>query len=108
VREALAAAERAGRSVAKAFRAKRWPNGNVADACGYAYVRTHKSHSNVTAALLKLGIAHTLEFGGYELHGMDFKIRDQSIQIEEAGASEAARVLTESLGQEFYMWSRLD
>ena len=108
VREALAAAERAGRAAAKAFRAEHWPTGNVADSCGYAYVRTHKSHSNVTSALLKLGIAHTLEFGGYELHGLDFKIRDQSIQIEEAGASEAARVLTERLGQDFYMWSRLD
>jgi len=81
----------------------------VDDACGYAYVRTYESHSKVTTALLKIGAADPLvESGGYELHGLNLKIREQSIQIEEAGAREAARVLTKRLGQQFYMWSRLD
>jgi hypothetical protein len=109
VRAALSEAEKVGRKAAEAFRVKNWPNGNVGDACGYAYVRTYESHSKVTAALLKIGAADPLvESGGYELHGLNFKIREQSIQIEEAGAREAARILTERLGQQFYLWSRLD
>jgi hypothetical protein len=109
VSAALSEAESAGRKAAKTFRAKHWPKGNVGDACGYAYVRTYESHSKVTAALLKIGAADPLvESGGYELHGLNFKINEQSIQIEEAGAREAARILTERLGQHFYMWSRLD
>jgi hypothetical protein len=109
VRDALAVAEKAGRTAAEAYRSLHWPKGNVVDTCGYAYVRTYDSHSKVTAALLKIEAAHPLiESGGYELHGLHFKIRDQSMQIEEAAAHEAARVLTEKLGQKFYMWSRMD
>jgi len=109
VREALASAEQAGRAAAQAYRLAHWPNRKVVDTCGYAYVRTYDAHSKITAALLKLGVADPLaESGGYELHGLNFDIQDQSMQIEEAAAGEAARLLTEKLGQEFFMWSRMD
>ena len=58
---------------------------------------------------MKIGCADPLvESGGYELHGLKFGIEDQSMQIEEAAAREAARLLTEGLGQKFFMWSRMD
>jgi hypothetical protein len=48
------------------------------------------------------------ESGGYEVHGIDFGIREQSVSLEEAAARAAAESLTAELGQPFYMWSRLD
>lgn len=75
----------------------------------YAYVRTYDSHSKVTAALLNLKVADPLvESGGYELHGLNFGIQYQGMQIEEIAANAAAHCLTERLGQKFYMWSRMD
>jgi hypothetical protein len=109
VRSAISEAENAAREAAEAYRVKCWPNCDVRDTCGYAYVRTYESHSKVTAALLKVGAADPLvDSGGYELHGLHFNIREQSLQMEEAAAREAARILTERLGQRFYMWSRMD
>jgi hypothetical protein len=109
VRQALTSAEQAGKEAAQAYRLANWPNGHVVDTCGYAFVRTYDSHSKVTAALLNLKVADPLvESGGYELHGLNFGIQYQSMQLEEIAANAAAHCLTERLGQKFYMWSRMD
>lgn len=110
VKRAIAAATEAGNAAAQAFfdRATKDGRGFVADASGYAFVKTYDSNTPVTKALLKLGIVRPKYGLGYYHLKLSFSIRDQSVTLQEEAASAAAKVLTEELGQEFFMSSSID
>jgi len=111
VMRAVQMAEDAGRAAAKEFsdRAERDASGrHIADAAGYAEVRTYDSGTAITKALLKLGIIRPKGHAGYYSLNLRFDIRDQSITLHEAAARAAAEVLEKELGQEFFMRGFMD
>lgn len=74
--------------------------------CGFAWVVTYVTDTEITQALLDLGIAHSFGDGSYRIHVETFPC--QNIDVAEAGADAAAKFLTKELGQKFYSASRLD
>lgn len=73
---------------------------------GFANIVTYDI-SEITQAMVELGIAHSSAVSGYNIYGLK-KCTVQSIDVHEAGAEAAAQFLTQQLGQKFYMNSRLD
>lgn len=73
---------------------------------GFANVVTYDI-SEITQAMVELGIAHPSAVGGYNIYDLK-RCAVQSIDVHEAGAEAAAQFLTQQLGQKFYMNSRLD
>lgn len=111
VRHAVAEARRAAARAASDLRSKarRGKDGLMVDAFGYAWVTTYESSTEVTQTLLKLGLAHSIGGLGYRvsavLHGID---TEGMISVQQAAAGAAADTLTQRLGQDFIVGSRLD
>lgn len=74
--------------------------------CGFANIVTYETNSEITQALIDLEIAHSFAKGEYIIYLDGYPI--QSLPIKEFGAIEAAKFVTEKLGQEFHLHSRLD
>lgn len=73
---------------------------------GFANVSTYEI-SEITQAFLNLGIAHTYSDSRYILD-LKRQLHVQNIDTHEVGAIEAAKYLTQKLGQNFHMTSNLD
>ena len=73
---------------------------------GISNVVTFDGHSEITQALLQLEHAHATD-GSYIMYGI-VKSLVQSIDVNEAGATAAAKYLTDTLGQPFYERTRWD
>lgn len=103
--EATKIAKAAGQEALKT--AARTKDGHVADVCGRADVITYETGTEVTAALVELGIARANE-DGYILSGLRLPLLDQALCIAEASAVAAADYLTRKLDQRFYDRPRWD
>ena len=73
---------------------------------GFSNVVTYEQ-TEITQALLNLGIAKSYADGRYVLYGLP-EIQVQSLDVHEAGVKAAAKYMSESLNQLFTFSSRLD
>lgn len=80
--------------------------GNDIGSAGYSYVTTTAT-TEITQALLELGIAESFANEEYILFGLP-QCKVQSVDVHEAGAKAAAQYLTDKLGQKFSIKSILD
>ncbi|HEU5373803.1 MAG TPA: hypothetical protein VFV38_00030 [Ktedonobacteraceae bacterium] len=86
-------------------------HGIVLDVCGFAYVVTEESHTEITQALVELGLAHAMvkdTIQHYKIRALGELPCTQGLSIEEAAAEAAAAVLTETLHQQFFVYSVWD
>lgn len=75
--------------------------------CGWAWIITYVSNSEITQALVDLG--KTSSFGkGYYKINLEREFAAQSLYIDEAGKRKAAEYLAKELGQNFTIHSDLD
>ena len=77
--------------------------------CGFGRIMTYQSNTEVTQALLKLGIAHSIpEEEGYMIFDVGNCHHSQNVDINFAGAAAAAAFLSKEFGQKFHAVSKLD
>ena len=112
VKQAIQRAEAAAKAAGDEFlnSARFDSTGFVCDACGTAFIRTNESHTAVTRALKKLGIVGNKD-GYYYSVNLHFDLGypfGQSINLEQKAAEAAAKILTQELGQEFYVRTLMD
>jgi hypothetical protein len=82
-------------------------SGAVTDVCGFAYVVTEESHTEITQALVELGLAHATvkdTIQRYKVRALEELSYTQGLSIEEAAAEAAAEVLTRALHQHFFVY----
>lgn len=75
-------------------------------ACGFANLVTFDSKSEITQALIDLGLAHSFAKGEYIIYLKGYPV--QSIVVKEGAIEKAAKYMTENLKQNFYSDTRLD
>lgn len=74
--------------------------------CGFANIVTYETNSEITQALIDLNIAHSYANGEYIIYLKGYPI--QSLIVQKYGVEEAAKYVTEKLGQKFYSRTKLD
>jgi hypothetical protein len=75
--------------------------------CGWANIVTYVSNSEITQALIDLGLASSYGTGHYDIElGKSFPV--QSLDVNESGKIKAAEYLTKELGQYFTTHWTLD
>lgn len=110
VRKAIEGARIASKEAAATFleKAPKDESGHMLDACGYAWVITYDSPTDITQALLELQMAKPMAGEYYVIEAIgEMEVR-QGITYNEMAAKTAADFLTKELNQKFYFRSWLD
>lgn len=80
---------------------------NQYSVCGFGYVATNMTNTTLTRFLIQKEVLHSDSDGNYIIYGLGDS-HTQDAEINYLSAVDAAKYLTDKLGQEFYAIKRLD